>query len=307
MKVLIVGPGAIGTLFAYHLAKKGVSVDVVTRNSMARDFLRRRGFWIKYGCRAEEFNVSRILLKDEIPSSHYDLIVIAVKSYDFISALYASAHGLRNHGILVSVQNGLGPLEEAEKLLGPSRVLGAVITYGITRIDIGKAEVKGVGEVIIGPRSRSFPSERLLEVESLLRNTGLKVHAVEDIEPYRWLKLLVNAGINPITALLRKPNKVIVEDRVARSIATQCVLEGLEVAKKLGIELPKDPVEEMLRIARITGNNYSSMLQDLLRGSRTEIDYINGKIVELGEKLGVETPINRVLYIAIKGLESWRR
>ncbi len=115
--------------------------------------------------------------------------------------------------------------------------------------------------------------------------------------------MIVNAAINPVTAILRARNGVILEDPNARALAEAVVREGIEVVNRLGIRLPSDPLAETLRVAETTRDNKSSMLQDVLNRRRTEVDYINGAIVIKGREVGVNTPVNYVLWLLVKALE----
>ncbi|MGC8544013.1 MAG: ketopantoate reductase family protein [Vulcanisaeta sp.] len=160
----------------------------------------------------------------------------------------------------------------------------------------GTIELRGVGEVIL-------PKE-VVEVADVLSKGGASVRVVDDIEPYRWLKVIINAAINPITTILRAKNGIIIEDPSAKALAEAVVKEGATVAAKLGLRLPKDPLEEMLSVASRTRENVSSMLQDVLNRRRTEVDYINGAIAKYGELVGIETPVNYVLWHLIKALEN---
>ncbi len=236
-------------LLAYFLNNAGYVPYVVTRTRYGR-------YLIKFG--GGEYEV-RVRLVDKLPSD-VKYTLIAVKAYDTESIIDKVVN------IPVVFQNGIGGVELIRERLGVG--YGAVITYGVTRSG-GVAEVRGgVGEVIL-------PSS-VGEVADALKAGGANVRVVNDIEPYRWLKVIVNAAINPVTAILRARNGVILEDSNAKALAVAVVKEGVEVVSRLGIKLPSDPLAETLRIAETTRNNYSSMLQDVLNRRRTEVDYING-------------------------------
>ncbi len=272
----IIGLGAIGILLAYFLNKAGHVPYAVTRTRRDRYAIRAEG--------AEE--AVEVVLVDKLPGSvRYSLI--AVKAYDTESALGAVA------GIPVVFQNGIGGLELARERLGLG--IGAVVTYGVSR-EGGVAELRGRGEIIL--------PEEAGELADALRAGGASVRIVRDVEPYRWLKTAVNAAINPVTALLRAKNGVVLESPHARALAEAAAREAGLVAERLGVRLPADPVEETLRVATATRENYSSMLQDVLAGRRTEVDYINGAVVSYGRRAGVEAPVNYALWLAIKALSD---
>lgn len=261
---------------AYFLDKAGHVPYAVTRTRRDKYAMRIEG--------AEE--PIEVVLVDKLPGSvRYSLV--AVKAYDTESTLGAIA------GTPVIFQNGVGGLELIRERLGVG--LGAVLTYGVSRIG-GVVELRGHGEVVL--------PEEAGELADALRAGGASVRIVRDVEPYRWLKTAVNAAINPITALLRAKNGVVLESPHARALAEAAAREAGLVAERLGVKLPADPVEELLRVAAATRENYSSMLQDVLAGRRTEVDYINGAVVSYGRRAGVETPVNYALWLAVRALSD---
>ncbi|BDR93239.1 ketopantoate reductase family protein [Vulcanisaeta souniana] len=270
----IIGLGGVGILLAHFLNNAGYVPYVVTRTHYGR-------YIIRFG---EEHEV-RVKLVDKLPSG-VKYTLIAVKAYDTESIIDKVVN------TPVAFQNGIGNVELIRERLGIG--YGAVITYGITRSG-GVAEVRGVGEVIL-------PSS-VGEVADVLKAGGANVRVVDDIEPYRWLKVIINAAINPITAILRARNGVILEDPNARALVGAVVMEGVDVVNRLGIGLPSDPLAETLRVAEATRDNQSSMLQDVLNRRRTEVDYVNGAIVTRGREVGVSTPVNYVLWLLVKSLE----
>ena len=273
----IIGLGAIGTLLAYFLNKAGHVPYAVARTRRSKYVIKAWGL--------EE--VVEVALVERLPPTvRYSLV--AVKAYDTESALGAIA------GIPVVFQNGIGGLELIKERLGVG--LGAVVTYGAARTgDI--VELRGLGEIIL--------PEEAGDLADALRAGGASVKIVPDVEPYRWLKTAVNAAINPVTALLRAKNGVVLDNPYARALAEAAAREAGAVAERLGVRLPADPVEEALRVAAATRENYSSMLQDILAGRRTEVDYINGAVVRRGREAGVEAPINYALWMAVKALEGY--
>ncbi len=298
MRIAIVGPGAVGTLLAYHLHLAGIRPTVVYRREAYREAILKQG-----GLLLEKDGENHLIPVDhymdgEASEAAYDVVIIAVKSYDTREAAEEAARLVTRNGLVVSVQNGLGNLDVIKEALSSrATAVQGVLSYGATLLRPGYARYGGCGRVVL--------SAEAADLGEALEKGGMRVKLVEDTTPYVWEKLLINAGINPVTALTRAPNRVIIEDPDARDLAVKAVLEGKAVAEKLGVKLPHDPVESMLRVAKLTGSNYSSMLQDILRGRRTEVDWINGAIVKLGSKLGVPTPVNEALTMLVRCLEKW--
>lgn len=271
----IVGLGAVGTLLAYFLNSAGYVPYAVVRSGGGGRTLRWGG----------EHAVRVRLVEALPPDVKYALV--AVKAYDTEGALP------KIKGFPVVFQNGVGGLELVRERLGVGA--GAVLTYGVWRRG-DAVEVAGVGEVVL--------PEEAGEVGDALRRGGANVRIVKDVEPYRWLKLAVNAGINPVTALLRAKNGVVLENGHAAELAASAAREAAEVARLRGVALPADPVEELFRVAAATRDNRSSMLQDLLECRRTEVDYINGAVAKYGKALGAAVPVNETLWRLIKAAEG---
>jgi 2-dehydropantoate 2-reductase len=133
----------------------------------------------------------------------------------------------------------------------------------------------------------------------------LKSQVTADIDGLVWGKIIVNAAINPLTAILRVPNGALVESEDLIGLMKAAALEAAAIAKAVGITLPfSDPVERVKQVAAMTATNHSSMLQDVLGQRPTEIDAINGKIVEQGQALGIPTPVNAMLTSLMRAIEK---
>ena len=301
MNIAIIGPGAMGLFIAYALERAGVKATLIYRERFRRLLVEKSGgpkFKVGFNTYRLSHKLSFITAEK---NKSYDIVFITTKAYDFRDAITEAARILRDAGVAISMQNGIGLLEQSEHLIGEKRSIAAIITYGATRIDITTSELKGTGNIYLGQRTRET-SPFLDEVRNLLNRGGLNVEIVGDIDGYRWLKVLVNAAIGPITAIFREENRVLLENKYANQLATSVVNEGIAVVNRQGIRLPRNPMDELFNVVRLTAGNKSSMLQDIVSGRRTEIDYINGAIVEYGRLHEVPTPINETLIFIIKGL-----
>jgi 2-dehydropantoate 2-reductase len=223
--------------------------------------------------------------------------IVLVKSYQTQSAAKMLASCLSDDGIVLTLQNGLDNPRVLAEVLGEERVATGITTAGATLIDPGIVRMGGRGAI-------SLKSNRKLEpLISRLSRAGFKVERVIDTESLIWGKLVINAAINPLTALLRVPNGELVSNPSARRIISLVTIETAEVAETLGINLPyPDPVAAVEAVAQRTATNHSSMFKDVLRGSQTEIDAINGAIVRVGEKSGVSVKYNRLLLLMVRAL-----
>jgi 2-dehydropantoate 2-reductase len=137
----------------------------------------------------------------------------------------------------------------------------------------------------------------------MLRVGGFGINVVDDAQSLIWGKLVINAAINPLTALLRVKNGELIENIPARTLMGELVREAASVAEALGVTLPfSGPERAAEEVAQRTAENTSSMLQDILRGAQTEVDVINGAVVRFGEKKNIPTPVNRIMWSLVKAL-----
>ncbi len=306
MRVAIIGLGAVGGLLAY-MAKR-VKPTVIYRSSIYREVLECfRGVYVRLPGGDEVVEVYHGFAS-EFKESSFDVVFIAVKAYDTLSAARDAVRLVKDNGIIIVVQNGIGGLEEVMNIVEKNgrnvNVAGGVLTYGVTTIRIGVIEVRGIGELLLGYKNGVGDIGILRKAASLLDGN---VKIVDDIEPYRWLKVIVNAAINPLTVIANAPNRVVLEQEDFWRIAEKVVDEGKKVVKALGIPLPEDPLVAVRRVVEKTGNNISSMLQDIRKGKSTEIEYINGAIVRVGKEKNIETPVNYILTLLVKGIAELRR
>jgi 2-dehydropantoate 2-reductase len=198
-------------------------------------------------------------------------------------------------GLAVTLQNGLGNLETLARSLGRDRVALGTTTTGATLLGPGLVRPGGEGVVTIERK------EGLGPMEAALRSAKFNVRIVDDAQSLIWGKLVINAAINPLTALLRAPNGRLLEIPAAHDLMKALATEVAQVAGAEHIPLPfADPVAAAEDVARRTAPNHSSMLQDILRGAPTEIDAICGAVVRIGQKHRLESPVNWTCWKLIK-------
>jgi 2-dehydropantoate 2-reductase len=199
-------------------------------------------------------------------------------------------------GIALTLQNGLGNLESMAGEVGPGRLLAGVAFLGVTRRAEGDIILAGQGRISIGaPAGSQVSPKELAGVIAVLQEAGLECRETPDIEAALWDKLLVNVGINPLTALLRVPNGALPELPAAWDLAVAAATEAQTVARAAGINLEVNPEARLRQVCTVTAANRSSMLQDVLAGRPTEIEALNGQVSARGRALGVATPVNDVL------------
>jgi 2-dehydropantoate 2-reductase len=205
----------------------------------------------------------------------------------------------------LSLQNGIGNLEQMAEFVGLERLLAGVIIAGVTLLDWGRIRPAGQGPIILGipPGSQVRPAE-LQSLLGLFNQAGFVCREAGDIIGALWDKLMLNIGINPLTALIRVANGDLLTVPEAWDLAAAAVQEGAAVARALNITLSADPLARLRQVCQATAANHSSMLQDVLAGRPTEIAALNGQIVTKGQDRGIPTPINAILTQLIRAVEQ---
>jgi 2-dehydropantoate 2-reductase len=232
-----------------------------------------------------------------------DLAIIFVKSHQTEMAASIAKQLLAPDGLALTLQNGLGNLEVIARVVGEDRAVQGVTSHGATLLGPGRVRHAGRGPTHLALTPQT--ERRVRAVAELFRQAGFEVHLSDDLDSIIWGKLVINVGINPLTALLRVPNGALVEIDAARALMRDAVTEAVRVAAAKGIQLPyADPLAQVEAVCRATAENRSSMLQDVLRGAPTEIQAINGAVVHEGLRVGVETPVNALIVRFIKAVEA---
>lgn len=232
-----------------------------------------------------------------------DVALILVKTPQTESAADDAARILAPDGLAVTLQNGLGNQAILARVLGMDRTTLGVTMSGAALDGPGVLRVGGEGNTFLATRPDIEP--RVRDLAALFADAGLTVTVTHDIAALVWGKLVVNAAINPLTALLRVPNGALLSSSHARDLLRRAAQEVAAVAAAQDIPLPFDNAAAYAEhVAHLTARNRSSMLQDVQRGARTEIDAINGAVIRAGEALAISTPANRFLYDMIKALEE---
>ena len=290
-RVGILGAGALGTLFAHRLLSRTSSEVRLLARSPRPDWVEVEG----------EGRVA--VLTEGPPRGPVDLLLVLVKAYDTEAAIRWAEAAVGPETVALTLQNGIGNAEAIAAVVPPERILAGTTAQGAARLAPGVVRHGGSGPTYLAPWAGGGLAEEQAEaVAALLRQAGIATEAVADAQPLLWMKLAVNCGINALTAILQVPNgELLLRPDALRTLEAAAAEVGA-VAVAAGITLPADPVERTVAVARATAANRSSMLQDAAAGRRTEIDAINGAVVERGAQLGVPTPVNAVLTQLVRGL-----
>ena len=294
--ILIVGTGALATLFAARLSQAGHAVTMLGSWQGGLDALRKEGVrLVDSDGQEHRFKVQAIGETRQAQGAKYALVLVKAWQTERVAAQLKEC--LADDGIALTLQNGLGNREALARSLGVDRVALGVTTTGATLLGPGRVRAGGEGTISL----EGHPP--LIPLAESLTSANFQVSLVEDAASLVWGKLVINAAINPLTALLRVPNGRLLELPSACEMLRALAQETAQVARAEGIQLPfTDPAAAAEDVARRTAANHSSMLQDVLRGVPTEIDAICGAVVETGQKHDIDTPMNWACWKLVKAI-----
>lgn len=295
--ILIVGTGALACLFAARLSAIGTEVTMLGTWTEGLRAL-RNGVQLEENGEVTVYPVRATDQPSDCFGARHALVL--VKSWQTERAARQLGMCLATDGVALTLQNGYGNREILAKSLGVNNVALGVTTTGATLTGPGRVRPGGQGTISV----ESHP--RLEPIIPRLRDAGFIVQETPNADSLVWSKLVINAAINPLTALLRIPNGELLERPTARALMADLAYEAAAVAAALHIPLTfLDPIAAAEDVARRTATNHSSMYQDIQRGAPTEIDAICGAVVRVGEEVGVTTPVNRVMWGLVRaGVDS---
>ncbi len=312
--ILIAGAGAIGSIIGGMLRDAGHDVTLLGRRAHL-EAIERGGLRISglFG----ERTVTGMTLADA-PAKlgrRFGLVLCAVKSYDTESIAAALADHLTDDGVVVSMQNGLGNIESLSEAFGPRRVLGARVIFGAEMPSPGRAHVTAFAQpVAIGPapalhrEDSAALATRARAIAAMLDAAGVPTVGVDDIMPVLWAKILYNVALNPLGAILQQSYGALAGDPDVRAIMDRAIDEAFAVARALGVALPFSSAAEYRKVfyedlLPPTASHRPTMLHDLHVRGRTDIGALNGKIVELADRLGLDAETNRILTRLVRAAE----
>jgi len=302
MKIAIVGPGAVGCLLASFLSKGNDEVWLLDKDGERASKINKNGISIE-GI-SGEWKIKGRATADAKDIGNAQLVIISVKSYDTKEAISASKPLISDNTSVLTLQNGLGNIEIISEAIGQEKVIGGVTNLGATLLETGKVRHAGKGETIIGRIDGKIPVQ-MRQIREIFNACGLETKISKDIKGILWSKLIINVGINALTAIIRLNNGRLIEFEGTRKILREAVTEAVRISKRKRIKLIyDDPLAKVEAVCEATSGNISSMLQDILRKKRTEIDFINGVIVRQGQELGIGVPANLMLVDLVKTIEA---
>ncbi len=305
-RIAIIGGGSLGLLWSARFAESEIPFTLFTRTDEQAKLLNRTGLtWKKRNGETVRLPIEAVGM-EQMGREHYDLIFVMVKQPqlpEVISILPKMTHPSSQ---MLFWQNGMGHEELLAQLSERPYTYAAITTEGARRFSPTEVQHTGEGETWIG----SFPHEHFVDprlsdqLALLIRKTNCKLGIDPHILSRMWEKLVINCAINPLTAIYRVPNGELLQDAFAPVIEEVCK-EVCLVAEQKGIVMNvASVIERVKQVCRKTAINYSSMLQDIQNGKKTEIAYLNGAIVRYGQADGLPTPRNEQLTKQVLLLEQ---
>lgn len=303
MKIAIIGPGALGCLIAGSLKARTKEEVWLIDNSRERakhirqDGVKVEGLSALARC---QVNVSA----DPGEVGRCDLVILCVKSYSTEDACKDIKDLVSDNTFVMTLQNGIGNVQVLNDYFGTEKVIAGVTNHGATLLGEGHVRHAGKGETIIGLSSGKVLGP-IKEIAGVLSKAGLETKVSRDIDSVIWSKLVINVGINALTAITRLKNGMLIEHGGTREILRSAVQEAVKIVKRKRVKLIyDDPIQKVESVCKATAANVSSMLQDVLNKKRTEIDFINGAVIRQGKALGIPVPVNEVLTALVKTIEA---
>ncbi len=302
MRIVIVGPGALGCLVGGLLSKKA-EVWLLDRDpKRAERIIKNQGITCQGASGKWTAKIPATAKAADIGEA--DLIILCVKAYHTKEALLHARDCIRKDTTVLTLQNGLGHIEVIKEFVDEQNLLVGVTNHGVTLIGEGQIQHAGTGETIIGNLEGFLPA-RARQIREIFNESGLDTKLSRNIKGVLWSKLIINCGINPVSALTRLKNGQLMHQETCAEVIRGAVTEAVRVAKRGRVQLVyDDPLAKVESVCEATGPNRSSMLQDVLARKKTEIDFINGVILRQARSYGIPTPVNQLLVNLVKTIES---
>jgi 2-dehydropantoate 2-reductase len=301
MKTVIMGPGAMGSLFGGLLTRAGEEVWLVGNRKEQIDSI------CSVGLTFEEKGKSQIIpmkaTSDVASAGKADLVIFFVKTYDIEEAVSDALILEKEDTVFLTLQNGLGNEEVICKKIDRKKTMLGTTGHGATLLEPGHIRHAGWGKTFIGELDHHI-TDRALRVAQMFCNAGIETEVSPNIHDQVWGKLLVNVGINALTALTGFKNGQLLSYPETLRLMEKLVLEAAEIARKKGVHIEENPFDRVRKVAEATRENRSSMGQDFDHRQPTEIDAINGAVVREAQLLGIPVPFNQVVTDLVKAIEK---
>lgn len=308
--ILITGLGALGTVFATMLKKAGHTVHALTKDKYLSVLVDRRtrviGIWGEHEAQLDGIHSSI----EPLRKISFDLIILTVKSYDTAAAIEQVKPLVGKETLVMVAQNGYGNYETVAAAIGKEHALLARVIFGVKLPAPGRAEVTVIADdVRMGQPDGAIDPGRVKAIAEAINKAGIPTSYAENVSAILWDKILYNAALNPLGAVLECTYGQLAENADTRRLMDLIIDEVFRVAQAHGISLNwKTPGEYQKhfydRLVPPTAKHFPSMYYDVKAGKRLEIDALNGAIVKLAQEKGISVPANEIITALIKAKEA---
>lgn len=299
LKVAVMGAGAVGCYYGAMLARAGHDVVLIARPQHV-EAIAASGLRLQTARFDEQVRLAASL--DASAVQGVDVVLFCVKSTDTESAGALIRPFLKAGALVLCLQNGVDNADRLSAHLPQHDVAAAVVYVATEMVGAGHVKHNGRGELVLAPSTSAAVNSQALA--QALMAAGVPTEISGNVRGALWAKLTLNCAYNAVSAITQLPYGKTVPGVGIQEVTRDLVAECLAVAAAEGVEIPGDMDAAVRKIAETMQSQYSSTAQDLARGKRTEIDYLNGFIVRRGQALGVATPVNRAMWALVKLLES---
>ncbi len=304
MRVAVLGSGGMGAIFGLAFARSGVDVIFFDKREEVVAAIARTGLRFDGVSGTSTACYPATSLAAELGS--VDVALVLVDSNATAEVAGIAAHCLKEDGFALTLQNGIGNWETLAARLGANRVVAGVTYNSGANLGPGQARHTDLGPTVIGETDGTL-SDRVRNIARLLIASGLPVDVSDNVQGHIWSKFVHNCAINPISAATGLLPFEIARSTAASTLLDRLLDEILAVVAAAGIRLPEDDPREMIHAHCRERSNRPSMLQHIDSGRRTEIDALNGALVQRGQALGIATPYNQAIVLIVKALEAHPR
>lgn len=303
MKIVIVGAGAIGRIFGTYLGNHGHNIIFVETQQSVVEAINNDGIGLMaYGTEdTDEITYTPAsAVSDPQTVNNCDLVLLTVKSFDTLAAVSSVQHLISPEAPILSLQTGLGNIEVMEKIVGRKSIIGGFTFMAGTGLSPGIVRHGGTGKTYIGELDGT-KSERTRQICTALNDSGLTCQLSQRIIGRLWCKVIIFSAINPLSSILRVKNGQLLDHMESVELMKRLIDEGVEVSKAHAIDLVYPNLYDLLFDAcKNTRDNLSSMLQDIINGHRTEIEALNGTIIQYGDQKGITTSTHKTVTELVK-------
>lgn len=312
MKVLLFGLGALGTVYSCLLKNMGHEVAGLDREPVV-EAIKERGVRVEGIWGEHQSQLDKLFTDiDQLEREEFDLVILTVKSYETGEVCRQIKKLIGPNTYLLLAQNGYGNYEAASEYVPEDRIILGRVIFGAETMELGHSRVTVIADdVLLGSPAHLISTAVLEELAGLFSAAGIPTRASEEVMQYVWAKIIYNSALNPLGAILEVPYGQLAANGNSKALMDEIIKEIFAVLEAMGQQTPWLSAEAYMQafygqMVPATVLHHASMLQDIQRGRRTEIDALNGAVVKLGEAYGVATPVNRVIVSTLKAKEALR-